>query len=108
MSPSRPARRWANFSSPSPSPQNQKTSSGATLGALGIPNWGGTMPEEKDPLGRRDFLKTAGGAGLSLSLAGSALAARGAKNSGRVIGANDRINVGVIGCGGRGSYVSRQ
>ena len=25
-------------------------------------------------------------------------------SGGRVIGANDRINVGVIGCGGRGSY----
>ena len=55
---------------------------------------------------RRDFLKTAGGVGLSLGIANSALAAaRGAKMSGRVIGANDRINVGVIGVGGRGSYV---
>src|SRR5580700_164080 len=58
---------------------------------------------------RRDFLKTAGGVGLSLGLANSALAAaRGAKMSGRVIGANDRINVGVIGVGGRGSYVAGQ
>src|SRR5580700_8575713 len=58
---------------------------------------------------RRDFLKTAGGVGLSLGIANSALAAaRGAKMSGRVIGANDRINVGVIGVGGRGSYVAGQ
>ena len=52
---------------------------------------------------RRDFLKTASAAGISLGMAGSALAGRGAKLSGRVIGANDRINIGVIGVGGRGS-----
>jgi predicted dehydrogenase len=51
---------------------------------------------------RRDFLKTAGAAGISLSVAGSALAGRGAKSSNRVIGSNDRINIGVIGVGGRG------
>src|SRR5579872_2695499 len=58
---------------------------------------------------RRDFFKNAGGAGMALGLAGSAMAARGAKatSSGRVIGANDRINVGVIGVGGRGDYVSK-
>ena len=55
---------------------------------------------------RRDFLKTAGAAGLSLGLANAAFAARGARMSGRVIGANDRINIGVIGVGGRGSYVA--
>jgi predicted dehydrogenase len=46
--------------------------------------------------------------GLSLGLANSALAGRGAKTSSRVLGANDRINVGVIGTGGRGSYVAGQ
>jgi predicted dehydrogenase len=58
---------------------------------------------------RRDFIKNAGGAGLALTAAGSALAARGAKavQSGRVIGANDRINIGVVGVGGRGSYVAQ-
>ena len=58
---------------------------------------------------RRDFIRTAGGAGLALGMAGSAMAARGAKStsSGRVIGANDRINVGVVGVGGRGEYVAR-
>ena len=57
-------------------------------------------------LDRRDFLKTASAAGVTLSLANSAFGARGAKMSGRVIGANDRINIGVVGVGGRGSYVA--
>jgi len=52
---------------------------------------------------RRDFLTGVGAVGA----AGSAFAARpGAKMSGRIIGANDRINVGVVGVGGRGSYVA--
>ncbi|MFN3323669.1 MAG: Gfo/Idh/MocA family oxidoreductase [Bryobacteraceae bacterium] len=54
------------------------------------------------PPNRREFLKSAGAVGAGLGLAGSAWAAR---PSSRVIGANDRINVGVIGVGGRGSYV---
>ena len=43
---------------------------------------------------RRDFLKTAswGAAAFSVSAA----------SYGRVVGANDRISIGVIGCGGRG------
>ena len=52
---------------------------------------------------RRDFLKTAGAAGISLGMAGSALAGRGGKPGGRIIGSNDRINIAVIGVGGRGS-----
>ncbi len=52
---------------------------------------------------RRDFLKTASAAGISLGVARSALAARGAKSSSRVIGSNDRIHIAVIGVGGRGS-----
>jgi predicted dehydrogenase len=51
---------------------------------------------------RRDFFKRAMGAGAALGLAGRAFAIGG---GGRVIGANDRINVGVIGVGGRGTYV---
>ena len=67
------------------------------------------MSDRTGPFGRRDFLKTAGAAGLTLGVANSALAgARGAKASSRVLGANDRINVGVIGVGGRGSYVGAQ
>ena len=43
---------------------------------------------------RRDFLKSAAAAATAVTLS--------ARSYGRVIGANDRINVGVIGCGSRG------
>jgi len=56
---------------------------------------------------RREFLKTAAAGGLAASAAFAKSAAT-AKSSGRVIGANDRINVAVIGYGGRGSYVANQ
>ena len=49
---------------------------------------------------RRAFL-TAVGAAPAFA------AARPAKSSTRVLGANDRINVGVIGTGGRGTYVAK-
>jgi predicted dehydrogenase len=52
-------------------------------------------------LNRRNFLLSTG----ALSAA-SAFAAKPA--AGRVIGANDRINVAVIGAGGRGFYVARE
>lgn len=45
---------------------------------------------------RRDFLKVAG-------LAGTTLLA-----SSRAYGANDRVRIGVIGCGGRGQYLAGQ
>jgi predicted dehydrogenase len=56
---------------------------------------------------RRDFLRAAGIAGPALAAAGNALGARtsSSKTSARAIGANDRINIGIIGCGGRGTYV---
>jgi predicted dehydrogenase len=60
---------------------------------------------------RRDFLKTAGAAGLAINTAVAAFgksATKSASSAARVIGANDRINVGVIGYGGRGSYVAGQ
>jgi len=60
-----------------------------------------------ESLDRRNFLKTVSATGAALTAATSTLAAKSgssAKSSGRVIGANDRINVGVIGCGGRGAY----
>ncbi len=59
-----------------------------------------------ESLDRRDFLKSVSATGLTLTAATSSLAAKSASKTsgGRVIGANDRINVGVIGCGGRGSY----
>jgi predicted dehydrogenase len=45
----------------------------------------------------------------ALSATSAAFAAKSdSKGSSRVIGANDRINVGVIGYGGRGSYVANQ
>jgi predicted dehydrogenase len=53
---------------------------------------------------RRDLLKTAG----ALGAAARSFAASKAASSGRVIGANDRINVALIGCGGRGSAVSNE
>jgi len=43
---------------------------------------------------RRRFLKTAA--------AGSAALAMSARSYGRVVGANERISIGIIGCGGRG------
>ena len=59
-----------------------------------------------DTANRREFLKTATSVGASLPFAGAAFA-RGAKTSGsRVLGANDRINIGVVGVGGRGYYVA--
>ncbi len=60
------------------------------------------------PVDRRDFLKTAAGVSASLSAAGNLFAAKGSKGSSRVLGANDRINVGVVGVGGRGTYLCSQ
>ncbi len=56
---------------------------------------------------RRDFLKKATSASVSLGVAGSAFARGGKTSTGRILGANDRINIGVVGVGGRGSYVAR-
>lgn len=55
---------------------------------------------------RRDFLKTSTQIGAALGAAGQALARPGKTASGRVVGANDRINVGVVGVGGRGGYLA--
>ena len=46
---------------------------------------------------RRQFL------GRSLAFAGAGFAIGGTKSSGRVIGANDAIRIGVAGLNGRGS-----
>jgi predicted dehydrogenase len=52
---------------------------------------------------RRDFIKKTGALGTGVLLAGQAIAKSARKMSGtRVLGANDRINIGLIGCGGRG------
>ena len=54
---------------------------------------------------RRDFMKGAMVAGITLGTPGSLWPQSGTKlPSGRVIGANDRINVAAIGVGGRGSF----
>jgi predicted dehydrogenase len=56
------------------------------------------MTEEKPVLKRRDFLCKSAGAGI---------AAWTALSAGRVLGANDRLRVGLIGCGGRGTLDAR-
>src|SRR6185437_11522678 len=63
-----------------------------------------SMSEHVD---RRGFLKRAGGMGAGLAMAGRAFSANNKLTPGRVVGANDRINVGLIGCGGRGTYVGK-
>lgn len=64
------------------------------------------MPDNS--LSRRDFLKNATALGAASTLTRAALAARpAARATMKVVGANDRINVGIIGCGGRGTGVAR-
>ncbi len=53
---------------------------------------------------RRDFLKGAAAVGLTAGVAAGKPRAQSAVSQGRVIGANDRINVAVIGLGMRGSF----
>jgi predicted dehydrogenase len=61
-----------------------------------------------DGFDRRDFLRRTGSLGAGVALAGKAFAKAHSKlNPGRVLGANDRINIGLIGCGGRGSSDAR-
>ncbi|HVX67379.1 MAG TPA: Gfo/Idh/MocA family oxidoreductase [Bryobacteraceae bacterium] len=55
-------------------------------------------------MNRRDFVKGAAGIAAGMGLAGRTFAAQ---QSGRVIGANDRINVAAIGVGGRGTWVAQ-
>jgi len=52
---------------------------------------------------RREFVKTAVGAGVAIGVLGTVRPAHS-----RVIGANDRINLGIIGVGGRGNYLARE
>ena len=61
------------------------------------------------PVNRRDFMRGAAGVGATFGLAGKMLAKTANKlSASRVLGANDKINVAVVGVGGRGSYVSQQ
>ena len=60
-------------------------------------------------MNRREFVTGAAGIGASLSAAAKSFAARpGKASASRVIGANDRIHIGVIGVGGRGAYLARE
>jgi predicted dehydrogenase len=63
-----------------------------------------------DAFDRRDFLRKAAGAGAALGAVSKAFAAKGPAKaaSGRVVGANDIINLGVVGVGGRGSYLAKK
>ena len=54
---------------------------------------------------RREFITKIAGAAAAVS-GGTALASGPAFSSGRISGANDRVNVALIGCGGRGRLVS--
>lgn len=62
---------------------------------------------EHNEFNRRELLKGAAGVGATLGLARRALASK-KMDPGRVVGANDRINVAIIGVGDRGSYVVRK
>ncbi len=68
------------------------------------------MSEDQDPVNRRDFIAksvaVAGALGAAKELLGKP--GRSAASSGKVLGANDRVQIGIIGVGGRGSYLSRQ
>jgi predicted dehydrogenase len=61
--------------------------------------WGDTMSSSGET--RRQFLGTAVAMGALAGLTAAPAAAREA----RVLGANDRINIGLIGCGGRGRWI---
>jgi predicted dehydrogenase len=61
-----------------------------------------------DSVNRRDFVKSAAGVTAGLGLAATALQAQAGRTvTGRVIGANDRINVSIIGGGMRGPQDAR-
>ena len=60
-----------------------------------------------DSFDRRDFLKRSGALGAGVAVAGKAFSRANKLNPARVIGANDRINVALIGCGGRGQSDAR-
>src|ERR1039458_1674352 len=77
---------------------------GLTRRVEGVYSCVGPEPGMKTPvkkrkvMDRRDFLKNTAGAGV---------AAWTAVSASRVLGANDRLNVGLIGCGGRGTFDAR-
>jgi predicted dehydrogenase len=67
------------------------------------------MSNQGPNVNRRIFLKSASAVGTALTAATPLLARPASKPaSGRVLGANDRINVAIIGAGGRGTYVGKE
>ncbi|HUQ91044.1 MAG TPA: Gfo/Idh/MocA family oxidoreductase [Bryobacteraceae bacterium] len=66
------------------------------------------MSANNNAVNRRDFLKTATSVGAGMGITGTAFAAKPTPASARVIGANDKINIGLIGAGGRGTYVASE
>ena len=64
------------------------------------------MTKSNDPT-RRDFIRQVSAGAMAAAGAGATLSGESvtrqapAVSKGRVIGANDRINVGFVGCGGR-------
>src|SRR5512139_271565 len=66
------------------------------------------MSKKVESVTRRDFVMGAAAVTAALGLAGhTAVSAQQKTVTGRVVGANDRINVGIIGVGGRGTGVGR-
>src|SRR5262245_9485554 len=59
----------------------------------------------KTPMSRRDFVRRFRDAAIVSSLVPSGFSP---VSYGRILGANDRIIMGLIGCGGRGQDVMRQ
>jgi len=60
-----------------------------------------------NPLNRRQLFRGAAGIGVALGAAGRAFGGASKTPPTRVLGANDKIQLGVIGVGGRGAYLAR-
>ena len=59
-----------------------------------------------DEVNRRDFIRNTTAIGAALGTAGSVFGKASRTAAGRVLGANDKINLGVVGVGGRGNYLA--
>lgn len=56
---------------------------------------------------RREFIKKAAASGIGLSIGGMSFGATSAKNYAKIVGANDRINMAVMGTNGRGAGMAK-
>jgi predicted dehydrogenase len=65
------------------------------------------MPESS-PLNRRQFLAATGVASAAAGLVGSPPAFSQNFAAAKPVGANDKINIGIVGTGGRGTYLGKQ